>query len=76
MSPSPIAEGFWIWKKKGPEDIAVEDGPNWIKVPGYDIAGEGDVHHIGGWNAKYSISDLKKMVIEKGWSGVTLSKPA
>ena len=48
MSPSPIAEGFWIWKKKGPEDIAVEDGPNWIKVPGYDIAGEGDVHHIGG----------------------------
>ena len=37
--PNPNAEGIWIWVRKGPEEVAVMDGPNWVKVPGHDIAG-------------------------------------
>ena len=54
--------------------LAQAEGPNWTKVPGYDIAGEGDVHNIGNWSAQHSLDDLKNMVKEKGWSAVTLGK--
>lgn len=52
------------------------DGANWLKVgPGLDIAGEGDVHHIADWAKEgKSIDDLKKMVIDKGWSGFAMGK--
>ena len=46
---SKNVDGIWVWIKQGPESLAVDDGSNWIKVPGYDIAGQGDIHHIRGW---------------------------
>ena len=72
--PNPNAAGIWIFVRPGPAEIAQQDGPKWVKVPGYDIAGQGDVHHIGQWSKKHSMDDLKNMVITKGWSGVTLGK--
>ena len=54
--------------------VKVDDDYNWIFVPGKDIAGEGDVHKIDNWAPSHTLDDLKKMVITKGWSGVTLGK--
>lgn len=39
-----------------------------------DIGGEGDIHHISNWSDQHSFADLQKMVIDKGWSAVTLGK--
>ena len=44
-------------------------------MPGKDIPGQGDVHHIPNWPATHTLDQLKAMVVEKRWSGVTLGKP-
>ena len=73
--PSPHVDGIWMWFPPTPAELAKPAGPNWTMVPGYDICGEGDVHSIPNWPAQHSLDDLKKMVIERGWSAFVLGKP-
>ena len=54
--------------------VAQADGANWTKVPGYDIAGEGDVHVIGDYPSKFSLAAMKDLVVQKGWSAFSLGK--
>lgn len=37
------------------------------------MCNQGDVHCEDGWKSRFSIEDLKKIVIEKGYSAVTVS---
>ena len=46
----------------------------WVEVKGRDVDCEGDVFKIKNWVVSESLEDMKAMVIEKGWSGVTLNK--
>ena len=52
--------------------FAKPENCGWTKVVGRDIDGEGDVKQIKNWAHSHSLADLKAMVVEKGWSGVTL----
>ena len=69
MKPNPAVECFWIYTPKA------EINDKWTKLLGKDVAGQGDVYHIPNWPAKHTLDQLKQMVINKGWSGVTLGKP-
>ena len=37
------------------------------------MCGQGDVHGLGDWKSKATLDDLKKTVIEFGYSAVTVS---
>ena len=55
--PNPHVKEFWAYdpmcgRQQG--TIPNDGGPNWTKVPGMDVAGEGDVKHIANWPASYS----------------------
>ena len=52
--------------------FAKPENVGWTQVAGRDIDGEGDVKQIKNWANHHSLADLKAMVVEKGWSGVTL----
>ena len=39
-----------------------------------DIPSEGDVRHIANWPTTHKFADLQKMVVDNGWSGVSLGK--
>jgi len=45
----------------------------WTEHSNIDMCGQGDVEIIGDWKHKYSIDDLKDMVVRKGYSAVTVS---
>ena len=53
------------------ENITVTD--MWEEYEDLDMCGQGDVQIEGDWKSKYSVDDLKKIVIEKGYSAVTVS---
>lgn len=72
--PSVHVDGIWILSAPGPTDVAQPDGPNWTKVPGYDIAGEGDVKLIKNWPATHTLDQLKQIVIDNSWNAVVIGK--
>ena len=55
-------------------DSATRPGDFWTEVDGLDLEGEADVQHISNWSKSYSIDDLKKICIDKNYSGFTLGK--
>jgi len=56
-----------------PIDVEFADGGIWTTYENIDMCGQGDVEIIGEWEQKHSIEDLKKMVIKKGYSAISVS---
>ena len=73
LRPNKGVKGFWLRETPDPEALSEDAGQNWVKVKGFDIAGEGDVKFLGGYEKTHSIDELKGIVIENGWSGFTLA---
>ena len=42
-------------KTADPEALAESTGPDWVKIKGFDIAGEGDVKQIREWKKTHTI---------------------
>ena len=53
--------------------FAKPENLGWTRCVGMDIDGEGDVHQIEKWADKHTLAELKAMVVEKGWCGVTIA---
>ena len=52
--------------------LSSDTGSPWIEYKGYDLWIQGDVDKIKEWESKHSWSELQQMIIDNGWSGVTL----
>lgn len=55
-------------------DTEDDQGDYWTEHDNIDMCGQGDVEIIHKWSSKYSIQDLKRIVEEKGYSAISLSK--
>ena len=57
-------------QEKGYRYQAKPTGGHWTEHQNIDMCRQGDVEIIGDWRSKHSIEDLKKMVVDKGYSAV------
>ena len=57
LKKSNDVEGAWVYTPAPPHEVANRIG-DWIKLPIYDISGQGDIHKIVNWSINLTIDQL------------------